>query len=314
VARSPFAKRGSKTQTRKWRALGFDHVDWQVALAHYESERLAEALDAALESGMGQAGQYLSLFRTIEAEALTAARSKVVPLNETLEMEWIEEEVGPYDDWIAERIAVSTGSVGERFAYSHESRVRFTVLAQQTDAPWLFGRYGYCTPKTPFYKICMPLGIVGDEAEFGRTIRHEYAHVVVGTLSERRAPRWLEEAVAMLAEGGVPRREARRFAEGEEEWLGPAEVSADLGEHGESEEKWLAYMQAGLVGMYLAHVGGEESVARMLRGFADHSPWKEMWLRIRGLSPEEEAVRQVYGVGLRELFRRAGEWVRAFRG
>lgn len=294
-------------------AYADDRIDWQVALAHYDAERLEEAYESALEIGMGGHTQYLTWFRTIEAEALTAQRSRIRALGPNVDLELVEEEVGSRADLVAQLAADAIQNVGERFGYGHESKTKVSVLAAETDAPWLYGRYGYCTAKNAFYKICVPVALIGRLDELRRTLQHEYAHVVVGTLSQRRAPRWLEEAVAMQAEGGVSSGQARVFATGEEEWLRPIDLEGDLRELEDSRDKWLAYLQSGLVGGYLAQLKGEPSIGQLLRAFGQSGFWSELWARIRGRSIEDLPVRKVYRLSLEELFRQAHEWVRAGR-
>lgn len=296
--------------TAQWGAVGMDHIDWRVALEHYEAERLEEAYETAVNVGVGSGAHYVTWFRTIEAEFQTSELSNIETLRPNLELEYVEEEASDFLEDARRTTISAIEEMGRRFAYSHESPTRVSVLASETDAPWLYGRYGYCTLKEPFYKICVPHRLLLNEKALFDTLRHEYAHVIVGTLSEGRAPRWLDEAMAMVAEGGIPAAERRRFARGEEDWLGHEELEADLRDLEDSRDKYLAYMQAGLVGEYLVAHYGEPSLGEMLRGFSDHSYWRELWLRIRGTSSEEEAIDQIYKLTLVELFDRAERWVK----
>jgi hypothetical protein len=290
-----------------------DHIDWQVALAHYDAERLDDAYEKALDLGMGGHTQYLTWYRTIEAEALTAQRSSVQSIWTNLDLEWIEEEMEGRAPSLAETAISAFDDIGHRFGYGHESKVKLTVLAAETDAPWLFGRFGYCTAKAGFYKICIPANLIHQADELRRTLQHEYAHVVAGTLSNRKCPRWLEEALAMQAEGGVSRNHARLFASGEEEWLRPIDLEADLRDLDNSRDKWLAYLQSGLVGGYMATLKGEASFGRLLRSFGASGYWQEFWARLRGLAAEDLPVRREFGISLEVLFERAFQWVRAGR-
>ncbi len=290
-----------------------DHIDWQVALAHYDAERLEDAYDKALEIGMGGHTQYLTWYRTIEAEALTAQRSQTRPIWTSIDFEWIPEELEERVEAVAQSAIAAFQNVGTRFGYTHESKVRLAVLASETDAPWLYGRFGYCTAKEGFYKICIPQKLVFDPVELRKTLQHEYAHVVVGTLSQRKAPRWLEEAVAMQAEGGVGKSQARLFATGEEDWLPPLELEMDLRDLEDSRDKWLGYLQAGLIGGYMAHLRGEAAIGSLLKAFAGNRNWAEFWSRLRGLSREDLPIRKVYGQSLERLFENAFQWVRAGR-
>ena len=302
-------KRRAKPST----SYSIEHVDWQVALAHYDAERLDDAYEAALDVGMGSTGHYLTWFRTIEAEYLTAQKSSVKQVQPFLELETVPDDIAGQEDWVATVALEAFHEVGMRFSYRHESKVRLTVLAEETDAPWLHGRYGYCIAKVPFYKICVPRHLVGNRPLMAETLKHEYAHVIVGTLSQKRAPRWLEEAVAMLAEGGVSRDKARPFATGEWDWRNPAELEADLSELGDTQDKWEAYVQSGLIGMFLSRNFGDDSIAKLLRDFSASSYWRELWSRLRGRYSDQTAVERTYRISLDELFHRAFEWVRAAR-
>ena len=290
-----------------------DHIDWQIALAHYDAERLEDAYETALDIGMGAIGHYLTWFRTIEAEYLTSKQSSTKQIQSFLELECVPDEVNDQEHWVATVALEALREVGGRFHYGHDSKTRITVLADETDAPWLYGRYGYCIAKAGFYKICVPRHLIGNRSEMLKTLKHEYAHVVVGTLSHNRAPRWIEEAVAMLAEGGVDKERARPFSTGRIEWRSPLELESDLRDLDDTNEKYEAYLQSGLIGMFLSRHFGDESIAKMLRGFSAPSYWRELWSRLLGRYSDQSAVERTYKMSLEELFRRAREWVRAAR-
>jgi hypothetical protein len=293
--------------------VGIENVDWGVALAHYHADRLEEAYEAALDIGAGLLGRYLTWFRTIEAEALTRRRSELRRITEFAELEVIPDEIGGGERLVADAALRAFQDVGSRFGYSHESQIRLTVLAQESDAPWLYGRFGYCIAKNDLYKICVPLSLLGRPQELYDTLRHEYAHVVVGMLTKDRAPRWVDEMVAMLAEGGVRRDRARLFATGEWSWLSREELEAELLELEDSEGRFMAYLQAGLVGMYLASRFGEGKVGEFLRAFGSGGHWIELWRRVRGSSLDEIAIRAAFGLKPGELFESAFQWTRAGR-
>jgi len=305
----------NKVATGLSRRFGYrvDHVDWQIAIAHYDAERLEEAYETALDIGMGSVGHYLTWFRTIEAEYLTSKRAELKTVQTFLDLETIPDEVSGQEDWISTVAMEAFHSVARRFGYRHESKVRLTVLGEETDAPWLHGRYGYCIAKADFYKICVPRHLVGNRPELFRTLQHEYAHVIVGSLTQNRAPSWIEEAVAMLAEGGVGKDQARPFASGEIDWRSPGELEADIRELGDTRDKWEAYVQSGLIGMFLSRNFGDDSIAKMLRGFSAPSYWRELWSRLRGQYSDQSAIERTYRMSLDVLFHRAHEWVRAGR-
>lgn len=298
---------------RKWGASGLDHIDWKVAMAHYDAERLPQALEAALDVGIGQSTAYLSIFRTIEAEAITRERSRVINVGQKVELEFVSEEAEVFLDRLTPLALSAFDEVSARFGYRQEADVRLTVLSQETDAPWLFGRYGYCVAKDPYFKICIPLHLVHRPDELSRTLKHEYAHVVVGSLSGRKAPRWLDEAAAMAAESSFLRQEARDFASGREEWLDADELNAELRYAEDERGRWLAYAQAGLIGLYLAKHYGEPKIAELARSFSSADFFPTLISRLKGEGDDESAIRRTFGIRRQALFESALDWVRADR-
>jgi hypothetical protein len=280
-----------------------EQVDWKLASDLYYAEKLVEAYDTAMDTGMGVAAQYLDFFRTIEAEYLTATRSTVQQLQQNLELEYIPDEVEAHLPTLINSIQSATNSMSAKLSYGHDSPTRFTVLAAETDAPWLHGRWGYCIQKKPFYKICLPLVVLPQPQRLQETLLHEYAHVAVGTIADRRAPRWLNEAVAQTVSG-----EARN-APPPAEWLSPKELEGSFAAPQTSQERRNAYLQAAWIGAYLAEQYGEEKLGDLLRGFSDNSILQELWLRISGESPDQEALQQTYKLNLKQLFENARAWV-----
>jgi hypothetical protein len=59
---------------------------------------------------------------------------------------------------------------------------------------------GYMAPKEPYYKICLPRPEPPGIGEMAFPLVHEYMHVGVCELSDRRAPHWLTEGLAEWAE------------------------------------------------------------------------------------------------------------------
>lgn len=59
---------------------------------------------------------------------------------------------------------------------------------------------GYMAPKEPYYKICLPRPQPDEIEELAFPLIHEYMHIGIYELSDRRAPRWLSEGLAEWAE------------------------------------------------------------------------------------------------------------------
>lgn len=313
--------RPKKTKLNIAASSAFDHVDWDVVIAQYNAELLEEAYNGALDVGMGRAGQYLDFYRTIEAEYLTRQKSVVIPFEQAMgeaalphigpfELEFLPDEVQGAQTEIARIAYRAFEGVASRYGFDTPTRTQLTILAEETDAPWLFGRYGFCIAKDPYFKICIPLHLVHRPEELSRTLKHEYAHVIVGSLSDRKAPRWLDEAAAMAAESSFLPQEARDFASAREEWLEPDELSAELRYAETERDRWLAYAQAGLIGLYLAKEFGEVKIGEIARAFATTDFFSTLISRLKGESDDESAIRRALGIPRSRLFQRALDWVR----
>jgi hypothetical protein len=290
-----------------------DRADWQTPIALYDADRMVEAYAATTEIGLGLAGRYLPWYRMIEAEFLTRERAEVVKATNWLTVEAIPEEVGDSLEPLIETAKAEFDYVAARFDYTHESDVRLAIMAIESDAPWTAGRFGFCVKKHPYFKICIPNSLLSNEVELGRTLRHEYAHVVSGTLSHGLVPRWLDEAIAVVVEGGVGREPRRSFVLGKRRWLSPTDLAAAFRQEGEA-DVWYAYQQAGLIGEYLAQTYGERTLGDLMRAFANNSLWTELMLVLKGKPPVAEALDEAYHVSVEGLFAQALEWLRGKRG
>lgn len=286
-----------------------DRADWQAPIALYDEDRMIEAYTAAADAGVGLAARYLPWYRMIEAEFLTRERAAITEVTSWLTVEAIPEEVGESLEPLIEVAKREFDGVATRLDYAHESNVRLAIMAIESDAPWTVGRFGFCVKKSPYFKICIPSFLLGNDEELARTLRHEYAHVVTGTLSNGRVPRWLDEAIAMVAEGAVAPQPRAAFRSGKRKWLDPSSLAVAFRRDGEEARVWWAYQQAGLIGEYLAQTYGERTLGALLRAFANNSVWTELMLVLRGKPPVAEALDEAYHLSVEELFEGALNWL-----
>lgn len=287
-----------------------DRADWQAPIALYDEDRMIEAHAATTEIGLGLAGRYLPWYRMIEAEFLTRERAEFTAATAWLTIEAIPDEIGENLEPLIEIAKAEFDDVAAKFDYAHETDVRLAIMAIESDAPWTAGRFGFCVKKHPYFKICIPNSLLSDEGELGRTLRHEYAHVVSGMLSSGRVPRWLDEAIAMVAEGGVATQPRRALMLGKSRWLSPSDLGLAFRREEREADVWYAYQQAGLIGEYLAQTYGERTLGDLLRAFANNSPWTELMLVLKGKPPVAEALEEAYHLTVEELFEQTLGWLR----
>ncbi len=318
---------------RSWAArygAAGESAAWGAVLEHYYWDRLDEAYLRAVELGAGSFGHGLVTFRMIEGEHMTRARGAITKVSEWLSVEWIPEEVNvlqssdfdylgcggtarSFDDRRIERMVDACNQVAWRFGFEHGPPVLVSVLSRDSDVPWMPGRYGYCTDKYPYDKVCIPHRSLHDYDDLEHVVLHEYAHVASLNLSAGRCPLWLDEAMAMVSGGGVDRRAWRDLASGVEPWLGVEELDSAYHEDREDREGqravWMAYQQSSVLGYYLAEQKGEKSLGDLMRAMTNNTTMQELVIRFKGHGLTDEALGEVYGFGTRELFARAFDWL-----
>lgn len=282
-----------------------EHVDWRAAIKLYERDQVVEARDLALKLGVGATAAMTSWYRLFEAEAETRERARVVPLFDWLDLEFVPEHAPPVENF-EPYIRSAVNQIADRIGQPHAPKTRIAILNPDADAPWAIGRYGYMTAKDPYAKICLPHRIFGSAALLNVTLQHEYAHVLVNSAAEGKAPQWLDEGIAMLAEPHLSLDVKRGFASGELEWLSPTALDAAFHaerRNGENSGRiHLAYEQAAWIVRHLTSICGEQHIGNLLTGFVNNSAWTEIRMRVTGQHAADEALREVFGVGEEELF------------
>jgi len=294
-----------------------DNGEWKAAIEEYHWDRLDSALQLAIALGVGVNGAYEGWYRTIEAEAITRQQASKDKLSDWLTLELIPHEVGHGGlghIQIQEIARDACEDVSRRFGFSGEPKTLITILAAETDAPWAVGRYGYMMDKYPYDKICVPLASTHMAHSFAEVVSHEFAHVLVLNATDGKAPKWLHEGVAMLAERSSDLRLRRAFASGEAAWLSPhaLEITHSRNRQGEPdrERTWRAYQQSAWLARYLVSLKGEEGIGQLLKEFANSTIWSEIKMRLTNQSATDEALREIFGFGENELFAKALVWLR----
>lgn len=298
----PNQPRNWSRNTAAYGSIG-ERVEWQNVLEHYYWDRLEEAFRTAEALGAGLGAQGLRLYRMVEAEYMTRVRGTRRQVADWLEIEVIPDEIELSNELI-EGIASACDAIADKLGWEHGPQTLVSVLSDEADAPWTLGRYGYMVDKHPLDKICIPLRAARDPDALHEVVAHEYAHVISLNLSQGRVPRWLDEAVAMSAETDR-KAPAQDFVDGKAPWLSPRELEIAFGREQNDSGLWWAYQQSHVIGEFLIALAGSARLGDLLRGFANNSGWTELKMAITGQPHEDEALREVYGIGLRELFERA---------
>lgn len=266
-------------------AYGENAVLREAQRAHQEDRPVAAL--ALLDSvGATYGGATLGWYRIVQAEAAVRALDE----RRTYGTVTIEPDADP------EPVLAAFREVTDRFGPT-DFPMLVTFLPVEADAPWHSARYGYYERRTETDKVCIPSGVA--ERELRPTLLHEFAHAVVQNRTAGRAPKWLHEGIAQLAEGRRPVVRRTRTT-----W-DPVTLDAAFEDDRRAEGGWTrvgtAYEAANRIVARLHREKGDEGLRELLDAFVDNSFLTEARIAL-GEDPAAEAVRQVYGLTLDELF------------
>jgi len=289
-----------KTGARYGLHLIGDRGVWKEAIRAYYADEVDQAIGLVEDLGATFGGAALDWYRLIEGEALTRRRGTIREIEPWLRLEAIDSEL-PGVDHLSDVLREACQSVAERLGWDFEVPVLVSILTGEADAPWHSARYGYAMDKVPYDKVCLPRAIAFDEAELAAVTRHEFAHIVTLNKTDNRAPTWLEEGISQLMEGREPSRSMT--------WLSPEELhfafGVDRREAANMRGVGDAYAQSLSVVSAMYDLKGDEGIRHLLGAFTNNSLWDEVKINLFDASATEEAIREVYGLGVAELFEQA---------
>lgn len=285
------------------------HAVYRRAAGLYRQDKIEPAFQAMLELGTGSFGEAIPLYRMIEAEYLTRQKAVLEDLSPVLRVEFVDRTV--HRETLVQSLLSAREQTAERLGIDWDSVVHVTILDESVNAPWAPGRHGYCSPKEGFSKICLPHYLTEDPDELVAALRHELTHALVFQEADEACAEWLHEAAAMQI-GGEPIEPAAGFFRSHPHaWMEPESLSAAFNapriSRQEQERATTAYWQAALIGAYLASLGGEALIGRLLKGhrlgFAEQL--KSAFL---GASPSSLAVEKLLNTTVADLFKAARKW------
>jgi hypothetical protein len=284
---------------------------WKTVMDLYYLDRMEEAYQFALSLGAGDSAYGTRIYRMVEAEFRAREYGEIRELGEKLLIEGPERM--PVEGWtfFSEAVQEEFLAVCNRLGYVAVERVLVSLMVPESDAPWTPYRHGFCVDKEPYDKVCLPLGLLGDAQQFRSALRHEFAHVVNINLSQGQMGSWMEEAIAMRMGDEFDSKYVDQIRQGAPIWMEPRVLSDTFSgdRRGDPRENvWRAYQQAGSIGRYLAELKGESGLGDLARGFANNSVLVDIKMRVLGQSPEDEALKEVYGKSEEEVFTGALRW------
>ncbi len=243
-----------------WLTLGRIHLD------RHDQTRALAALEQAVAAGADQPGladTIARLKRDAEAEAGYHA----------LGSSHFVIKIEGREDTEAARVVLNAledayRRVGARFAYYPLERLEVVLYPDQTfrevtgSPHWSGGIYDG--------RIKMPIGgLARGNERLARTVRHEYAHAAIVTLSKGKAPVWLNEGLAQVAEetGDEGRANRLRMAVADGSLLTLGDLESGFTRF-DRDQASLAYSQAYFAAKYLLDQKGGYNVRRLLEAMA----------------------------------------------
>ena len=282
-------------------------MPWKEILEAYYWDNLGVAMELAEDVGVGFNGSYLAMFRMIEAENMTRDSSEFSDRGDWLLLEHVPEFTNRSLEEIELVVRHSCDQVADDFGWQHGPAVLFSFLHPAADAPYIPGRAGFFVDKYPFDKVCLPTHLVQQPELLTGAIRHEYSHAMALNRSQGRCPNWLHEAIAMTAQynGAVKMASPQR-------WVDPKALGRAFRHERISEVGGRivgdAYRQAHVIGAYLVSLKGRRGLGEVLDAFVDNSFAKNLFMEATGQVPEVEAIKQVYGLSLKDIWKEAQLW------
>jgi hypothetical protein len=279
-------------------------ADVHLAMARrfWQEDRLREA-DAAMEQALRAGlppGDFYDLQRTIEAELGARTAGEIRRIDEHALIEADPDAWG--DAWpeLVAGVRSAVAEVGDRLGVRWGRPTLVTLVPNDEWVQFVHARYGYYRERVPWHKVCLPPSAILPLSVFARAVRHEVSHAAIHQLAGDEAPRWLDEGIAVLMEGGARPDERRRYLLAAARGGRPAldEVSALLEGYDldlSSGRAGICYAAAGDFAAWLLDRGGWSGLAQILR-------------RVGHGETVDRAIRRAIGTDRRRLER---EWLSA---
>lgn len=256
------------------------------------------AMQKALRVGL-PVGHLYDFQRTVEAEQGARATSRLYRIAEHLIVEADSLFWGRHWGRIVQTTQEAHVEVTEALAVRWGKPILVTLFPSDEWVEFLHTRYGYYSVRTETHKICLPPVAVRQPEVFRRAVRHEMAHAAVHQLAREAAPRWLDEGVAVLIEGGSSLRERRSLQSAARQ--GHRMTLDDISGGFESYD-----VDLGSPRSLLCYAGAGDFVARLSTAYGfDHL--RALLTHIGGGQRLDRAFRDVYGLPLHRVEK---DWLR----
>ncbi len=278
-----------------------DWFRWATIYGLFNDDRVEDAFELAQEVGIGHHGERLVFFKMLQAEAITAAKSKFEPISDWLSLEYCPDDLRLPLELVVPRTLAACDRAASRMEWEHEVPTVVTILSIEADNGM---RLGYEAPKTEYEKICLAADTV-ESPMYDTVVAHEYGHVIAENLSASRIPLWVSEGVAMWVADQI--ESPQPFVTRQWPWLSVKDLEATFrstfSPYGaEIVAREAAYQQAGRV---VQAINDLMPIQEWLRRFQSERFLDGLLDRIFSRSPAEALSRRFLSSSLEDLFAQA---------
>lgn len=275
--------------------------EWRLHLAKAREYWLADRLDlanAAMQNALRvglPASDWYDLQRTIEAEWAVRQGAERRRIAEHLILEAHPARWGRYLAKITEIACRALVEVTETLAVNWGRPVLLTLFPSSDWVEFLHARYGYFAARAETHKICLPPQAVDPPSMLRRAARHEMAHAATHQLAGETAPRWLDEGLAVLLEGGASLQERRqvRYAARRGQRMTLDEISGGFESYALDLDSPGAALCYALAGDFVGRLAAAHGLGAL----------RALLLRLGGGQRPDRAFRDVFGLPLRQAER-----------
>ena len=220
--------------------------------------------------------------------------------------EWLDEAERALDR-IQSDLGISLVSPVDIYVYRNESDMSAAFATRSDDYDARVTTLGVAVDEDT-------LILLGSQSDLELTMAHELSHIVVGMATDNPyagLPRWLDEGLAMRAEGELPRQNALALELGiaRDELLS---VRSMTSYSGRVDQVDLFYGECYSVVTFMIETYGREKMTELLQVFAEGTSQHDALQRVYGLTIEELDARWRISLGLEP--RSSLDWMPSFAG
>jgi hypothetical protein len=264
---------------------------WNSVFELYADDNLKEATALMDQIGVGMYADYATPGDFIYLEAATSEDSEIIRIDDSLEVEVIQEQLPFTFDALAEQVRSAYKHVRSQFgSRAPASATLLTLVVQDAVIPTAAFRDGYITFKKMYGKICLPMP--QDLSQIARGFRRGLIYQYGMELSAAQADLWLLEAATSITEDGG--------LESPGAWLDPQPLDRALLEESDTREGF-ARLAAGRwqcrqIAEFLLQKGGSGNLVSCLAEHAKKSSFPGFG------TITSRAMKATYGFSLDRLF------------